>query len=97
MYLATALMGLGFSSMTSDAAFAAQTAPGPPARTKVSAPPDLEDVQALEDGFTQLIWDLASRSGFATFRVDKPGVGESDGPKCRELDWTTEFRKRTCA
>jgi pimeloyl-ACP methyl ester carboxylesterase len=47
--------------------------------------------KGVEDGFTQLIWDLASRSGFATYRVNKPGVGESGGPKCSELDWTTEL------
>ena len=43
------------------------------------------------DGWTQLIWDLAGRSGFATFRVNKPGVGASGGPKCSELDWQTEL------
>ena len=48
-----------------------------------------------EDGFTQLIWDLAGRSGFATLRVNKPGVGESGGPPsgktCSELDWNAEL------
>lgn len=44
-----------------------------------------------EDGFTQLIWDLASRSGYATYRVDKPGVGRSGGPKCGDLDFDTEL------
>jgi pimeloyl-ACP methyl ester carboxylesterase len=47
--------------------------------------------KGVEDGFTQLVWDLAGRSGFATFRVDKPGVGESGGPKCGDLDWATEL------
>jgi hypothetical protein len=31
------------------------------------------------DGFTQLLFDVAGRSGFATYRVDKPGTGESGG------------------
>jgi pimeloyl-ACP methyl ester carboxylesterase len=44
-----------------------------------------------EDGFTQLIWDLASHSGYATYRVDKPGVGGSGGPKCGDLDFETEL------
>ncbi len=44
-----------------------------------------------DDGWTQLVSDLASRSGFATYRVNKPGVGESGGPKCSELDWATEL------
>ena len=47
--------------------------------------------KGVEDGFTQLVWDLAGQSGLATFRVDKPGVGESGGPKCSELDWSTEL------
>src|SRR5206468_12461678 len=50
-----------------------------------------EQPKGVEDGFTQLIWDLASRSGFATFRVNKPGVGESGGPKCSDLDWAAEL------
>ncbi len=44
-----------------------------------------------EDGFTQLPWDLAGRSGFATFRMDKPGVGDSGGPKCGEADFDAEL------
>jgi pimeloyl-ACP methyl ester carboxylesterase len=51
----------------------------------------VEQPKGPEDGFTQLIWELASRSGFATYRVDKPGVGESGGPKCSGLDFTTEL------
>jgi pimeloyl-ACP methyl ester carboxylesterase len=51
----------------------------------------VEQPKGPEDGFTQLLWDLAGRSGFATFRVDKPGVGESAGPKCADLDFTSEL------
>ena len=40
----------------------------------------VEQPKGVEDGFTQLVWDLAGRSGFATFRLDKPGVGDSGGP-----------------
>jgi len=43
------------------------------------------------DGFTQLLFDVAGRSGFATYRVDKPGVGESGGPKCGDGDFNTEL------
>lgn len=50
-----------------------------------------EQPKGPEDGFTQLLWDLAGRSGFATVRVDKPGVGESGGPKCSDLDFSTEL------
>lgn len=51
----------------------------------------VEQPKGVEDGFTQLVWDLAGKSGFATFRVDKPGVGDSGGPKCSDLDFTTEL------
>jgi pimeloyl-ACP methyl ester carboxylesterase len=51
----------------------------------------VEQPKGVEDGFTQLIWDLAGKSGFATFRVDKPGVGDSGGPKCSDLDFANEL------
>ena len=51
----------------------------------------VEQSKGTEDGWTQLIWDLASRSGFATYRMNKPGVGGSGGPKCSDLDWATEL------
>jgi pimeloyl-ACP methyl ester carboxylesterase len=44
-----------------------------------------------QDGFTQLLFDLAGRSGFATYRVDKPGTDESGGPKCGDVDFKTEL------
>jgi len=44
-----------------------------------------------EDGFMQLFFDLASRSGLATYRVDKPGVGDSRGPGCGEADFSAEL------
>lgn len=49
----------------------------------------VEQPKGPEDGFTQLVWDLAAH--YATFRVDKPGVGESGGPKCGDLDFATEL------
>lgn len=51
----------------------------------------VEQPKGPEDGFTQLLWDIASRSGMATYRVDKPGVGESGGPKCADSDFSTEL------
>ncbi len=40
--------------------------------------------------FSRLIagWSAA---GFATLRVEKPGVGDSEGPRCEELDFTREL------
>lgn len=43
------------------------------------------------DGFMQLLFDLASRSGAVTYRVEKPGVGESGGPKCGDADFREEL------
>ncbi|MGI9102154.1 MAG: alpha/beta hydrolase family protein [Terriglobales bacterium] len=51
----------------------------------------VEQPNGPEDGFTQLLYDLASRSGYATFRVDKPGTGESGGPKCGDADFEAEL------
>jgi uncharacterized protein len=34
--------------------------------------------------------DSLSRRGFATLRVDKPGVGDSEGGPCRDAGFTTE-------
>lgn len=51
-----------------------------------------EEQKGPTDGFTQLLFDLAGRSGFVTYRVDKPGTGDSGGPKCEELDFTTELQ-----
>jgi len=42
------------------------------------------------DGFGILLRQLIERSGFATVRMDKPGVGESQGD-CSKTDFTTEL------
>jgi len=51
-----------------------------------------EAVNGPTDGFTQLLFDVAGRSGFVTYRVDKPGVGDSGGPKCGDADFATELK-----
>lgn len=40
-------------------------------------------------GFSNLIWGL-SRNGYLVQRVEKYGVGDSQGPDCSELDFNTE-------
>jgi pimeloyl-ACP methyl ester carboxylesterase len=45
----------------------------------------------VDDGFGQLLHDIASHSGMVLFRVDKPGTGDSEGPDCRDLDLKTEL------
>jgi dienelactone hydrolase len=44
------------------------------------------------DGFTQLLFDVAGRSGFATVRMDKSGADGARGPACKDLDFNTELR-----
>ena len=42
------------------------------------------------DGFGAIFWRLIEQSGFATARLDKAGVGESQG-ECAKLDFDTEL------
>jgi alpha-beta hydrolase superfamily lysophospholipase len=42
------------------------------------------------DGFGAIFWRLIEQSGFATMRMDKPGVGESAGA-CAKTDFQTEL------
>ncbi|HEX4538512.1 MAG TPA: alpha/beta hydrolase [Candidatus Acidoferrum sp.] len=42
------------------------------------------------DGFGAIFWRLIEQSGFATMRMDKPGVGESQGA-CAKTDFQTEL------
>jgi len=42
------------------------------------------------DGFGTIFWRLIEQSGYATLRVDKPGVGESKGD-CSSTDFLTEL------
>jgi alpha-beta hydrolase superfamily lysophospholipase len=42
------------------------------------------------DGFGAIFWRLIEQSGFATMRMDKPGVGESQGV-CAKTDFQTEL------
>lgn len=37
-----------------------------------------------DDGFAHLIRDVAMESGMVLMRVEKPGVGDSEGPDCRQ-------------
>lgn len=43
------------------------------------------------DGFAYLLDDIATRSGLVLARVDKPGIGDSEGPSCCDLDFETEL------
>jgi pimeloyl-ACP methyl ester carboxylesterase len=43
------------------------------------------------DGFGSLILRLIDQSGFATVRMEKPGVGESRGTECSSADFASEL------
>jgi uncharacterized protein len=43
------------------------------------------------DGFGLLLHGLIEQSGYATVRVDKPGVGESQGTPCNKADYQGEL------
>ena len=38
-----------------------------------------------------LFYDLITKSGYAMMRVEKPGLGDSDGPDCSEADYESEL------
>lgn len=43
------------------------------------------------DGYARLITDLVRNSGFAVYRVEKPGMGDSEGPRCEDADFEAEL------
>ncbi len=43
-------------------------------------------------GSDQLLRGLITRSGYAMMRVDRPGLGDSEGPPCAQNDFLTDFR-----
>ena len=50
----------------------------------------VEYVNGETDAFGAIFWRLIETSGFATMRMDKPGVGESEG-NCSTTDFQTEL------
>lgn len=50
----------------------------------------VEYVNGETDAFGAIIWRLIETSSFATMRLDKPGVGESEG-NCATTDFQTEL------
>ncbi len=51
----------------------------------------VEYPQGETDGFGALMLRLIERSGYATVRMDKPGVGESQGTPCEKSDYQGEL------
>lgn len=50
----------------------------------------VEYPQGETDGFGAIFWRLIEQSGYATVRVDKPGVGKSEGD-CPHTDFNAEL------
>jgi pimeloyl-ACP methyl ester carboxylesterase len=50
----------------------------------------VEYPQGETDGFGAIFWRLIEQSGYATARLDKPGVGESQGD-CSHADFNSEL------
>lgn len=50
----------------------------------------VEYVNGETDAFGAIFWRVIETSGFATMRMDKPGVGESEG-NCATTDFQTEL------
>ena len=44
----------------------------------------VEKPEPGNDGFAHMLRDVATHSGLLLMRVEKPGVGDSDGPDCRQ-------------
>ena len=52
---------------------------------------DSVDAAGETDGFGAFLRRIIEQSGFATLRMDKPGVGESQGTKCNQSDYQGEL------
>jgi pimeloyl-ACP methyl ester carboxylesterase len=50
----------------------------------------VEYAEGETDGFGAILWRMIEQSGYATVRMDKPGVGESKGD-CGRTDFLTEL------
>jgi len=51
----------------------------------------VEYPQGETDGFGAMLLRLIDQSGYATVRVDKPGIGESQGTPCSKADFQGEL------
>ena len=47
--------------------------------------------------YDSLFYQLITESGFAVMRVEKPGLGDSEGPDCTECDYNTELAAYSAA
>ena len=52
---------------------------------------DSIDRPSMPDAVDTRIVHAMAKAGFVTMRVDKPGLGDSEGPDCSEIDLSTEL------
>jgi dienelactone hydrolase len=58
---------------------------------------DSVEIGLAEDGWNQMLRSLVSESGMVVMRLEKAGVGDSEGGPCSELDYETELRHHRLA
>ncbi len=51
----------------------------------------IESPLGLTDGVSKVLRGLAEKSGFVLMRVEKPGLGDSEGPDCSQNDLQTDM------
>ncbi|HET9327769.1 MAG TPA: alpha/beta fold hydrolase [Candidatus Eisenbacteria bacterium] len=51
----------------------------------------VETPHGADDGWSHLLRGLAEKSGWVIMRVEKPGVGDSEGPDCSQNDLETDL------
>jgi pimeloyl-ACP methyl ester carboxylesterase len=57
----------------------------------------VELAPGADDGWSQMLRGMVRESGWAVFRADKRGVGDSEGGPCSALDYATELADHRAA
>lgn len=93
-------LDIEYGSFVTDYGYAVRTLTTKPAKNTAKTLPAIYFVQWLScspvesrgnsNGFSNLIWNL-SKAGYMLYRTEKAGTGDSNGPDCSELDFTTEY------
>ncbi len=52
---------------------------------------------SLQNGWGKMMRGVASKSGFVMMRLEKPGIGDSEGPPCADCDYLTELAAHKAA
>jgi len=91
---------IDYGSFLTDYDYAVRTLTTKPVKNTTKKLPAIYFVQWLScspvesrgntNGFSNLIWEL-SKAGYMIYRTEKAGTGDSNGPDCSQLDFTTEY------